>query len=445
MKLTTKNIENQAIADNLEICKVIMYIYRGQVLEMDLRDFCIKYEVCSTKNSFDWAIEKMIKGNIIKRRIYPNTEHIVLVAKTALNRFMCKVDDSIDFSAEQVRFNSFLTYLLISNIEKRERCNITKMIEDINSSTTFLHKKYDITNGYNFFKNNFKLDKLAYLHYRCAMYRATKGLKNINNEYSEKDDMGGGYTNSFASFVNKGVYTQFKDDECTFFILDIVDNLNASKVGKNIGYILGTLYEQVDRIELLDTFNTVKFVVVTKDDVRRMKIFDSFKVEYKEEHTSRGKTFEVRKYKEHLRDAIVRAAKKRVNNIRVNYSDKNKGLIDKFEFINQYSDSYGLNLVVEVVSANVNNKLSTENKVAKLKEARKIKHEEEIKARHRRELYDEVLEEVKEHYERLYSAREEDIRQQVLREYNLDYPTLEVEMKELAELNELDKSKKEPK
>ena len=158
--------EVDAILENLELAKVIMYIYKGQALEMDIKDFCMKYEVFYTEDAFDYALGKMLKAGVVKTKTYPNTANVVIIGKKCLNRFMCQIDDSIDFSSEQVKLNTFLTSLVLKHIEKPEYCNVTKLMEIINSCSTFLHKKYDVENGYNFFKRHFKLNSTAELQFR---------------------------------------------------------------------------------------------------------------------------------------------------------------------------------------------------------------------------------------------------------------------------------------
>lgn len=420
-KLTKEEIEVNAIIENLELSKIIMYIFKGQVLELDLKDFCMKYEIFRTEDALEHAIEKMINSKVIKRKAYPGTGNSVIVAKKPLNRFMCKVDDSIDFSINQVKTNSFVNSLILNNIEKPENCTAFKLLNIINYQSTFLHKRNDIEKGYKFFKENFTLQSIAESSFRCAMYRNTKGLKHIDNEeYSKEDDMEG-YTNSFATFVNKNIYTLYKDDTCTFFILDMSDNLNATKIGNSIGFTIGTIYEQIDLETLLMDFKKVNFRIVTKDEVRREKILDSFRTEYNEEHkTASGKIFEIKGYKEHLLDAINRAANKRVNRINVKYQDKNKESKNTIELLNNFSDDCGLNLNIQVINSNLNDRLTIHNRTANIKTSRKIKHEAEMKAKYEKEFRDKYEKELKEKYERLYSAREEEIRQLILREYNLD-------------------------
>lgn len=416
--------EVDAILENLELAKVIMYIYKGQALEMDIKDFCMKYEVFYTEDAFDYALGKMLKAGVVKTKTYPNTANVVIIGKKCLNRFMCQIDDSIDFSSEQVKLNTFLTSLVLKHIEKPEYCNVTKLMETINSCSTFLHKKYDVENGYNFFKRHFKLNSTAELQFRCAMYRSTKGLKNINNKkYSKKDDLEG-FTNSFATFVNKNIYTLYKDDICTFFILDLANSLDASKVGKAIGFVIGTLFEQLEEEELTKSLKIVNFEIITRKEASKDKLMNSFKSTYYDKHTNNGKVFEIKRYKQHLLDAVNKGVHKRAYTIKADYEDKNKESDKMFEFYNIHSREYGLNLDIKVINANLDDRLTMHNRIMNIKTARKIKHEKELKAKLRNEIEDDIRKE----YEAIYSARDEEIRKQILREYNLDQPFIDDEI-----------------
>ena len=429
--LTAKEqLKINAIIENLELAKIIMYVYRGQTLELDIKDFCMKYKVFYTEDAFDYAIEQMLKANVIKRVTYPNTANIVIVAKKSLNRFMCKKDDSIEFSSKQVKLNSFLTSLILKHIEKPQNCNVTTLINNINSCSTFLNQKYDIKSGYDFFKKHFKTNSAAELEFRSAMYRSIKGLKNIKlEEYSKEDELHKP-TNSFATFVNKNIYTLYKDDICTFFILDLSDNMNAAKIGANIGFTVSTLFEQLEEAELLQKLKLIEFKIIARDDDRKETIASTFKKAYYKEHTSNidGKTTKIKIYKEHLLDAINKAARKRTPCIKVNYIDKNKESDDIFEFRNSYESEFGLNINIKVINANLNDRLTIHTRVLNVKTARKIKHEKELEAKLRKKIEHEIEEKIRKEYELIYSAREEEIRKQIKREYNINYPIVDDEI-----------------
>ena len=115
--------EIKAMVENIELIKVIMNIFNGQVLYMDLQDFCIKFKIFDTAEGFAYSVEKLIKAKVLKRTTYPNTPYVVLVAKTCVNRYINNIDDSIDFSATQVRLNCF-KYATMSRAIKRGNSSI---------------------------------------------------------------------------------------------------------------------------------------------------------------------------------------------------------------------------------------------------------------------------------------------------------------------------------
>ena len=414
--------EIKAMVENIELIKVIMNIFNGQVLYMDLQDFCIKFKIFDTAEGFAYSVEKLIKAKVLKRTTYPNTPYVVLVAKTCVNRYINNIDDSIDFSATQVRLNCF-KYATMSRAIKRGNSSIDEFISIINAHSTFLHSKFDIESGYSFFKRYLKLSNTGEQSYKCAMYRSTKGLKRVKTVGDENDDLIS-FKNSFATFVNKNIYTFYANDGFTFCILDVSDNLNSEKVGKKIATVIGTLYEQVEQLSLIDKLGTVKFVVITRDKVRKDKIVNTFRKSYMKEHTitahesesNVGKSVMIKEYKEHLLDAINGAIKKDFVSIKAKYIDVNKESKDVFVFKNIFDTQYGLNITVNVIDANLNDRINMYTRIANIKLGRKTKHEKELEKKLRAKIEDEMYRKA----QALYSATEEEIRKQIKLEYGIE-------------------------
>lgn len=414
--------EIKAMVENIELIKVIMNVFNGQVLYMDLQDFCINFKVFDTAEGFAYSVEKLIKAKALKRTTYPNTPYVVLVAKTCVNRYINNIDDSIDFSATQVRLNCF-KYAMMSRAIKRGDLSIDEFIKIINTHSTFLHSKFDIESGYNFFKRYLKLSKTGEQSYKCAMYRNTKGLKRVKTVGNENDDLIS-FKNSFATFVNKNIYTYCTNDGFIFCILDVSDNLNSEKVGKKIATVIGTLYEQVEQLSLIDKLGTVKFVVITRDKVRKDKIVNTFRKSYMKEHTitafesesNVGKSVMIKEYKEYLLDAINGAIKKDFVSIKARYTDANKESKDVFVFKNTYNAQYGLDIIVNVIDANLNDRINMYTRIANVKLGRKTKHEKELEKKLRAKIEDEMYRKA----QALYSATEEEIRKQIKLEYGIE-------------------------
>ena len=106
--------EINLIVENLELIKVIMKVFQGQVLYMDLQEFCLRFKVFDTGEAFGYAVEKLIKGKVLKKTIYPNTNYIVLIAKTCVNRYMNNVYDTLnnlidDKYEEKINFYNGIT------------------------------------------------------------------------------------------------------------------------------------------------------------------------------------------------------------------------------------------------------------------------------------------------------------------------------------------------
>ena len=424
-KMTVKEQrEISLIIENLELIKVLMRVFQGQVLQSDLRDFCLNFRVFDTGEAFGYAVEKLIKNKVLKKTTYPNTTYVVILAKACVNKYVNNNDDSIDFSSSLVRLNCFKNAMICKTL-RRPECTIDKFIELIKQNTTFLNSKYDTESAYNFFNKYLKLNETADKSFRCARYRNSKGLKYIETIGSEKDDLLS-FVNSFDTFVNKNIYTFYSNNKFKFYILDVNDNLNAEKVGKKIATVIGTLYEQVEQLSLLDKLDKVEFIVISRDKVRRDKIINAFRKTYYKEHmftsaedsSKAGQVVMIKAYQEHLLNATNTALKNRVSNIKVNYIDRNKESKDIFSFRNSFTQ-YGLNINIKVMNANLNDRINMYTRISNVKLGRKTKHEKELEKKIRRKIEMEISKEI----ESKYIAIENEIRRQILAEYNL--PSLE--------------------
>ena len=429
-QLTAKDERKyELIANNLELLKVLMGVFKGQALAVDFRDFCLKFDVCTSESYFDYTIEKLIKNKILKKKVFAGTTNTVLIAKTCVNRVLLGVNDSIDYSHNQIKLNCFKNSLIIKNFDRGDE-SFDSFIDRINRQSTFLHAKNDVDKAYKFFSSKLDVNNIGESSYLCARYRKSKGLKQVNTIGSEQNEMQG-YSNSFDTFVNKFVYTLYRDNKFTFYILDLDNSMVASRVANCIGTIVGTLYEQVEQVDLYSKLENVEFVVVTKDKPRADKIWNSFRKEYNKETFVHGvgvKT--IKAHKEFLLDCTRRALNKRVNNIKIRYADVNKNSKDIITFKNNNIE-YGLNATVRVLDADLNNRLNLDNKVTALKQNAQIKYEKAIQSRYNKQMEEEIA-----NIKAIYSATEQEIRDAVKREYGIYDGFTNMEEQEELELME---------
>lgn len=404
--------EYELIVNNLELLKVLMRVFRGQALELDFKEFCLKFNICITADSFDYTIEKLINNKILKKKVLGGTTNSVLIAKTCVNRVLLGVNDSIDYSHSHVKLNCFKNYLIVNNFTRKSE-SLDSFIDKINEQCTFLHIKNDVDKAYKFFNSKLDINNIGESSFKCARYRKTKGLKQVDTIGSENDMMQG-YGNSFDTFANKFVYTLYRDNKFAFYILDLDNNMTASKVANAIGTIVGTMYEQVEQKDLCSKLKNIEFIVVTKDKTRVDKIWNTFRREYNKETFVHGigvKT--IKAHKEFLLDCTRRALSKRVNNIKVRYTDVNRNSKDIITFKNDNIE-YGLNVTVRVLDADLNSKLNIDDKVTRQKQNAQIKYENSIKAKYRKQMEEEIAD-----IKAIYSAIEEEIRTQIKREYGI--------------------------
>ena len=412
-ELTAKDAkEYELVVNNIELLKVLMRVFRGQALLIDFQEFCLKFGICLSESDFDYTIEKLIKNKILKKKVFAGTTNTVLIAKTCVNRVLLGVNDSIDYSHNQVKLNCFKNYLIVNNFTRKSE-SLDSFIDKINKQCTFLHAKNDVDKAYKFFNSKLDINNIGESSFKCARYMKTKGLKQVGTIGSEKDMMQG-YSNSFDTFVNKFVYTLYQDGKFTFYILDLDNNATASKVANAIGVIAGTLYEQVEQKDLYSKLESIEFIVVAKDKTRVDKIWNSFRKEYNKETFVHGVGMKtIKAHKEFLLDCTRRALNKRVNNIKIRYTDVDKSSTDIITFKNG-NPEYGLNATIRVLDADLNNRLNLDNKVTMLKQNAQDKYVKSVQAKYKKQMEEEIA-----NIKAIYSATEQEIRAEIKREYGI--------------------------
>ena len=429
-QLTAKDErEYELIVNNLELLKVLMRVFRGQALELDFKEFCLKFNICISADSFDYTIEKLINNKILKKKVFGGTTNSVLIAKTCVNRVIMNENDSVDYSYNQIKLNCFKNALIVNLFNKSDE-SLDNFIDKINKQSTFLHTKNDVDKAYSFFDSKLDINEIGEGSYRCAKYRKSKGLKQVKTVGSEKDMMQG-YSNSFDTFVNKFIYTLHKDNKFKFYILDLDNNVTSSRVAKCVGMVVGTLYEQVQQVDLYSKLENIEFIVVTKDSSRADKIWSSFRNIYYKETLVQGVGIKrIKTYQEFLLESTGRALSRRVNNIRVRYTDVNKDSRDIITFKNSNAE-YGMNTTVRVLNADLNSRLNVDDKVTRQKQNAQIRYENSIKAKCRKEMEEEIAS-----IKAIYSATEEEIRSAIKREYGIYDGFTNMEEQEEQELTE---------
>lgn len=424
--------EYELIVNNLELLKVLMRVFRGQALLLDFKEFCLKFRICFNEDNFDYIIEKLINNKILKKKVLAGTTNTVLVARTCVNRILMNENDSIDYSYNQIKLNCFKNALIVKNFIREDE-SLDTFIDRVNEQSTFLYTKNDVDKAYAFFSSKLDINEIGESSFKCAKYRKTKGLKKVNTIGSEKDEMKG-YTNSFDTFVNKFIYTLYKDNRFTFYILDLDNNVTSSRVAKCVGMVVGTLYEQVQQVDLYSKLEEIEFIVITKDSSRADKIWSSFRNIYYKETLVQGVGIKrIKAYQEFLLESTQRALSRRVNNIRVRFSDVNKDSESVITFKNN-NNEYGMNTTVRILNADLNSRLNVDDKVTRQKQNAQIRYENSIKAKYRKEMEEEIA-----NIKAIYSATEEEIRAEIKKEYGIfgDFSDLD-KQGELEEQEELE-------
>ena len=115
-KANNKITKDMIIANNIGLVEVLYYIFKGQVLEMDIKEFCLRYEVYQTEKEIDTVIKKLINSNIIKINKLVNTNNNVIVAKAPIYKFFGEEGKTTRYSVETVTRNTYVNNIVTKMI-----------------------------------------------------------------------------------------------------------------------------------------------------------------------------------------------------------------------------------------------------------------------------------------------------------------------------------------
>lgn len=264
--------QNELIENNIKFIEILFYIFKGQVLDMDLKELCIKFEVYQTEAQYDTVVKNLITNKIIKIKKLVNTNNNVLVAKAPVYNFFNLEGQTTKYSVETVTRNSYLAYLLCSRLQIDIQKDIRKVVEVLENKTTLLSLKRDVQSCYKMFEN--KLTGEGEEAKKEAIYREEKRKSKLKNiEKVELKEMNLMYSETLQTLRERDIYF-IKN---TVIITDNNSDYILSNLSKKIAIAMKTLVQQVN-IENLDK---IDIIVLVKDKASKTKLENNFITKYK--------------------------------------------------------------------------------------------------------------------------------------------------------------------
>ena len=269
-RLQIKNKQIELIENNIKLVEIIFFIFKGQVLDIDLKEFCLEKGLYITENQYDTVIKNLVNSNILKITKLVKTNNNVLVAKAPVYNFFGEEGKTTRYSIETVTRNSYLTYILLNKIDIDINQDIADIVEYLENNTTLLSSKRSVESCYKMF--NGILTEQGKEAKKEAIYREEKRktkLKNIEKvELKEMDIM---YEETLQTLRERDIYVV----ENKVIIIDNNSDYILSSLAKKIAVAIRVLSEQV----CID-FERLGVVVLVKNKSSKRRLEENFITKY---------------------------------------------------------------------------------------------------------------------------------------------------------------------
>lgn len=267
-KANNKVTKEMVIENNIGLVEVLYYIFKGQVLEMDIKEFCLKYEVYQTKEDVDIVIKKLINSNIIKINKLVNTNNNVIVAKAPIYRYFREIGKTTRYSTETVTRNSYINFIVTKTLNLKAN-SIKELAELIEEKSTLLSLKRNVSSCTKIFEK--KINSYGVIALEDAYIREEKRKRNLKNiekvEVISKDCMIG---ETLQTLRERDIYVVENKTEYKVLIIDNNTDFRLSSLSKKIGLVLRVFAQQLEIQKNLDIF------VYMKSNVAKEKLKNNF-------------------------------------------------------------------------------------------------------------------------------------------------------------------------
>lgn len=307
--------QNEIIANNIKLIEIIFYIFKGQVLDIDLKEFCLKFELYQTEGQYNTVVKNLVTSNILKVKKLVNTNNNVLVAKAPVYNFFNQEGKTTRYSVETVTRNSYLAYILCTRLNVNIQKDIKSIVKFLEENTTILSTKRDIESCYKMF--NGKLTEQGEEAKKEALYREEKRKSKLKHiEKVELKDIEIMYSETLQTLRERDIY--FIKNHV--IITDNNSDYILSNLANKIGAVIRVLMEQVE----VKNLDRIEIVVLVKDKASKRRLEDNFIMKYKDGQ------------KINIDESINNAIKKGGCMLRANYVYRNITKNGTYELENTY-------------------------------------------------------------------------------------------------------------
>ena len=350
----------EIIENNLDIIIALIKIFKGQVLNIDLQEFCIAFNICDSSNQYDVLIRKLIKNKLVRIKKLRNTSNNVIIASSPINNYFDI--NAVKYSIETVIRNSYITHILKTRYSNAK--NIEVLVEHLQQHTTFLSSKRRVETCYKDFMRLNEGGKEARLE---AIYREEKRKINLKSNNKKLEDMELVYEHTMQTLRERDIFISKNDNRYKIYIMDNKNTYTLAKVAEKIALVMCLLSFQTDLEQ--EEYETLDVLVLVRNDKAKEKLENNFITKY-----SGGEKVNVDKM-------INKKAKSIHNNIKSDFEYSNitkNGVYILKNTYNQYTEAFR-KIRIKVENSNTEVKHNSNAKASVLVERRRNLREQEIR------------------------------------------------------------------
>lgn len=313
--------QNEVIENNIKLIEILFFIFQGQILDLDLKEFCLHFGLYQTENQYNTVIKNLITNKIIKTKKLVKTNNNVLIATAPVYNFFGLEGKTTRYSVETVTRNSYTSYIIINKILLDINDDIQEIARFLINNTTLLSKKRDVESCYKPFNANLTAQgKDAKLD---ALYREEKRKRKLNNiekvEIIEKQGIE--YTETLQTLRERDIYVLYLNNKYKIYITDNNSTYTLSNLADKIGTVIRILAQQVKTEEI----ETLDILVFARDTASKKRLENNFITKYKNGE------------KVNIDTAINKSIQKYGCNLQINYKFKIKNTKDVYKLENIYN------------------------------------------------------------------------------------------------------------
>lgn len=276
-----KKSKIQAIENNINLIEILHYYFRGQVLEMDLKDFCLRFNIYETERQFQSAVKKLVSKDVLKIEKLVNTNNNVIIAKGIVYTYFGEEGKTTRYSVDTVVKNSYLNYIFQNRTDLDDKLSIEENARNIAEHSTFFATKRDVMSCYNMFKPYLSPEGEVALG--DSLYTEEKrkvALKNVQK--ADMEERAITYEQTLQTLRERDIYISRvpyeRKGEGTFwrykvFLLDTNSAFTLANISSKIALVLNVLYEHLDH-QHMDY--TIDFIICAKNEETKKRLERNF-------------------------------------------------------------------------------------------------------------------------------------------------------------------------